>query len=421
MPPDPRIVEAQRLVAEARRLNDDPRKTADDQRKAHTLVQQAQALRAQVELDADLKSVDDWISEPQHKHDMRTLDNNGSPVDVTGKTHDRAVVDDDNPFAAVDKAKSTRHFFEYLSKGDRATPEAKASIVEDATGDLLVPTDYAGTITKTLSRVSTIRPRASVYPTRSDRVVLGNISVGTPQWGRLEVIGSTTDALGTPGSDTLYVHELTALAKIGQDELADSPNLESIVRNLVADKFAEVEDDAFAMGTGGAQTGNSRPAGFAWRATAAGGPTVTQGLTAGANATVTADNLRSLPFQVPARFRNGAAYYVSEDAAAAIALLKDGQGNYLAPDPTSLLGYPMVVVGGMPSMSTTGTATDPSTVFGNLNAAYLIVDHVSTQGSALSVQVLRERYADEGKVGILFKKRVGGEVVRPAALARLQL
>lgn len=365
-----------------------------------------------------MKDVDDWIGEPQYKHAMGDLGH--EPVDITGKS-DRPPVDDDNPFAAVDKSKDTKGFFEYLRKGDRATPEAKATIVEDATGDLLVPVDYAGTIAKVLSRVSTIRPRASVYPTRSDRVSLGNISVGTPQWGRLEVIGSTTDALGAAGQDTLYVHELTALAKIGQDEMNDSPNLEGIVRNLVADKFAEVEDDAFAAGTGGTQTGNSRPAGFAYRATAAGGPTVTQGLTAGANATITADNLRALPFQVPARFRTGGAYFASEDAASAIALLKDGQGNYLQTDPNTLLGYPFVVVGGMPSMSTTGTAVDPSVMFGNMNAAYLVVDHVSTQGSALSVQVLRERFADEGKVGLLFKKRVGGDVVRPAALARLLL
>jgi HK97 family phage major capsid protein len=221
--------------------------------------------------------------------------------------------------------------------------------------------------------------------------------------------------LGTPGKDQIVVHELSGLVKLGTGELNDSPNLGSIIQNAVVMKFAEVEDDAFAFGSGGTST-TSRPAGFAWRATAAGGPLITQGVTAGASATITTDALRSLMFQIPAQFRNSrAAFYASDDAAAAIALLKDGQQNYFQTDPTKLFGYDFVNVSGMPSMSTAGV-TDPSVMFGDLYSAYMICDN-----GGLSAQVLRERYADEGKIGIIFKRRTGSDVIRPLAMARYLL
>jgi len=36
----------------------------------------------------------------------------------------------------------------------------------------------------------------------------------------------------------------------------------------------------------------------------------------------------------------------------------------------------------------------------------------------ITVQRLDERYADQGLVGFLFKERVGGDVIRPAAFAK---
>ena len=38
-----------------------------------------------------------------------------------------------------------------------------------------------------------------------------------------------------------------------------------------------------------------------------------------------------------------------------------------------------------------------------------------------SVQVLRERYAEQGKVGLLVRSRVGADVIRPEALATYTL
>ena len=39
----------------------------------------------------------------------------------------------------------------------------------------------------------------------------------------------------------------------------------------------------------------------------------------------------------------------------------------------------------------------------------------------VTVQRLNERYADEGKIGLLFTHRVGGDVIRPKAFAKLLL
>jgi HK97 family phage major capsid protein len=60
--------------------------------------------------------------------------------------------------------------------------------------------------------------------------------------------------------------------------------------------------------------------------------------------------------------------------------------------------------------------TDPSVVFGEVFAGYMIADR-----RQVSVQRLEERYADEGKIGLLFTHRVGGDVIRPKALAKYLL
>jgi HK97 family phage major capsid protein len=39
----------------------------------------------------------------------------------------------------------------------------------------------------------------------------------------------------------------------------------------------------------------------------------------------------------------------------------------------------------------------------------------------ITVQRLDERYADQGLVGFLFRERVGGDVIRPAAFAKYLL
>ena len=279
-----------------------------------------------------------------------------------------------------------------------------------------MPVDYAGTILKELPREAVMRNLAYVRPTTKAQVDIGSVQINTAGWGRLETGTALTDGLpATPAAkDTILVNDLNALVKLGRDELEDSDeNLEEIIRQALILKFAEIEDDAFAFGTGTGQ-----PMGVA-RDT-----NVTQTVTAAVNQTVTGDDIKKLPFAVPAQFRRGdrAAFIMHTSAQQGIALLKDTSGAYLlqpspsAAEPDRLLGYRTYTVDGLPAMTTTGTPTDPSVVFGDFQAGYMIADR-----RQVSVTRLQERYADEGKIGLLFTHRVGGGVIRPKAFAKYLL
>jgi HK97 family phage major capsid protein len=47
-----------------------------------------------------------------------------------------------------------------------------------------------------------------------------------------------------------------------------------------------------------------------------------------------------------------------------------------------------------------------------MKSAYRVVDRQRT-----TVQVLRQRYAEQGLIGIIVRHRVGGDLLRPAACA----
>jgi HK97 family phage major capsid protein len=406
----PLLEKAAEHVAAARAINDSfegkamPAE-ANQQMRQHLAA--AKEYRDRVESEAALIDTESWLKEPDYKHQMV-----GGPAIAESFGHDAKGVE-----LEKDKAeRANKSFFQFCRAGmDSLTREQKADLVENATGLNLIPNDYAGTILKDIPREAVIRNLAYVRPTTKAQVDIGNVVINTAGWGRLETGTALTDGLGaTPaGKDSILVNDLNALVKLGRDELDDSDeNLADIIRQALVLKFAELEDDAFTYGTGTGQ-----PMGVA-RDT-----NVTQAVTAAVNATVTGDDIKKLPFAVPAAFRKARSAFITHTSAQqAVALLKDTNGNYLLQEsmaqgePPTLIGYRMFTTDGLPSMTTTGSATDPSMVFGDFQAGYMIADR-----RQVSVQRLEERYADEQKVGLLFSLRVGGGVMRPKAFAKYLL
>ncbi|HEY9354268.1 MAG TPA: phage major capsid protein, partial [Nocardioides sp.] len=230
---------------------------------------------------------------------------------------------------------------------------------------------------------------------------------------------TTVDANVVPNTpvDVVQVHDLTAMSRIGVDELMDTDtNLIALIQDIVGQQAAMMEDDAFAAGNG-----VSKPWGLAARATSAANQ-ITQAVTAAAAGVPTGDGLKSLQYRVASRFRGNGAYYASNDAAEAISLLKDANSNYLwqpsvrAGEPETLFGKAFFPLEGLPSMTATTGITEPSVIFGDANLGYLIADR-----QKITVQRLDERYAELGLVAFLFRMRVGGDVMRPAAFAKYLL
>jgi HK97 family phage major capsid protein len=394
---------------------------ADDVAKVRLLIQKAQEIRDRAEVIKAQDSMEAWSMAPDQV-----------PAALSTEAAVRAdKMGNDGPqFADARKARNVELFAKALRHGWKNQPwfndldqVEKAALIEDATGEVIVPHDIAGPIFKTLPRLSVFRGAGpTIRPTSGNKVDLRSMTGVTAGWGKIEVnagLGGAQSADIVPSTpvDVVEVHDLLAMSRIGVDELADTDvNLVTLFQNIIGQEFAQVEDDAYAAGNG-----VSKPWGLAARATAAAN-TITQAVTAGTASTPTGDNLKSLQYRVAARFRINGSYFASADAAESIALLKDTTSNYLwqpsirAGEPDTLFGKAFYTLEGLPSMAATTAITEPSVIFGDPSAGYLLADR-----QTITMQRLDERFAELGLVAFIFKMRVGGDVMRPAAFAKYLL
>ncbi|MFD5468893.1 phage major capsid protein [Streptomyces sp. NPDC127105] len=401
----PLLVRAAKCVEQARALNDEfedkTRMPKEVAQRIDGLLTEASSCKRQVEREARLQDLDSYLHEPDYKHDMSTGDGAGS---FSAAGIEKVFTTDRERKEAQQAA-----FLMYVRKG-YLPPEAKADLVENSDGELLVPADYAGTILQDLPNDAVLRPLAFVRPTSSNRAEVGVVHVASAGWGKLESGDTAPDGLGgAPDVETIRVHDLNALVKIGVDELDDADgDLEAVIRNALSLKVAEQEDYAFAAGTGDT---NKQPLGVA------SATSITQGINASAAGVVKGDEVKALQYEVPQWARKNGVYVGSTSAEKEISLLKDAEGRYLlqpnaaAGEPPTLFGYRWYTCDGLPEVNTTG-GTKKAVVFGDWRQGYMIADR-----RRLTVQRLEERFATEGKIGLLFRHRVGGGVIRPKAFA----
>ncbi len=390
--------------------------TAEEHNQRKSLLQEATRLRGLAEAEREQKELETWATSPDSTHPVLAgaASKASASMGETGEMYTEAS-----------KRLNLQRFAKALRHGKQAlTAEEKAAIIEDSTGQIIVPHDLAGPIFLTLPRLGVLRNLATVRPTTSNLVDVRLLTGVTAGWGQVEIVnagGATppTDAAIAPSGPTqVVVQDLVALAKLGTDELMDTDaNLVALVQEIVGEKFGEMEDDAFSAGNG-----TSKPFGLCTRATVGGAIPAAQGVTAATPATIVPDQLKSMQYLITSRFANNGAYLASDDATQAIALLKDSTSNYLwqpsnqAGQPDVLFGRPFYRVSGMTSMAGVAGASDPAVLFGDIRSGYLIADR-----QQITVQRLDERFADQGLVGFLFRQRVGGDVIRPAAFAKYLL
>jgi HK97 family phage major capsid protein len=380
----------------------------------------AEAMRLQEIADTELKQdkLEAWASAPD-------ADQPAVAAMASKAMTEAKIANGGDQYAAANTELMTKRFAKALKLGPNSlNMEEKAAIIENSTGQIIVPHDLAGPIFLQLPRLGVLRDLALVRPTTSNLVDVRALTGVTAGWGQVEITNAggatppTDAAIAATGPNTVTVQDLVALVQIGVDELMDTDaNLVSLVQEIVGQKFAEMEDDAFAFGNG-----TSKPFGVATRATIGGLIPAAQGVTAATPSTILADDLKKMQYVILARFANVGSYLASDDATQAIALLKDTTNNYLwqpsnqAGQPDRLFGRAFYRVSGLPSMAAAAGASDPAVLFGDIRSGYLVADR-----QRITVQRLDERYADQGLVGFLFRERVGGDVIRPAAFAKYLL
>lgn len=396
------LEKAAQHTAQARAINDEFEGKEMPAEASHQMeghLAKASDYRKQWNRQQTLADHEGFLAEPQYKHDMGT--DGGTPRDLGDTKAGEFLLDSER------KDKQQKSFLNFVRKGmSGVAPEVKTDLVEDSTGELLIPVDYAGTIFKEVPREAVIRNLAFVRPTTRNRVEVGSVLIDEAGWGKLETdqgVDPAPDGLGTPpaAKDTIRVWNLNALVKIGIDELDDSDeNLEALIRSQLSLKIAEQEDDTFAAGLGDA---SFQPEGIAGNVSAG-----------GQVPELTGDSVKQLKYRVASNFRRNGVYLANSTAEEGVALLKDDNGNYLlqpsaaADEPPTFFGKRWYTTDGLPDTS--------AIVFGDLRQGYMIADR-----KRLTVTRLVEKYAEDGKIGLLFVHRVGGGVIRPTAMAELDI
>ena len=297
-------------------------------------------------------------------------------------------------------------FKAHMRRGDVS---AAMSVGTAADGGYLAPVEWDRTITNKLKQRSPIRENAQVISISGNGFsrVYNDGVIGSGWVGETAARPATT----TPGLTSLAFNtgELYANPAITQIALDDvAIDLEQWLASEVDGEFAIQENVAFLSGNG-----TNKPDGILTYVTGAANAAkhpfgAILGNTVAGAAAVTTDEVIDLVYSIPSERVANAKFFLNRTSLGKVRKLKDGQGNYIwqptyvAGQPSTLAGYPVVEVPGMPNM-TTGLV---SILFGDMAATYLVIDRIG-------IRVLRDPFTNKPFVHFYTTKRVGGGVQNP--------
>lgn len=305
----------------------------------------------------------------------------------------------------------------YMRRGEDPTVQAAMTEGTDSDGGYLVPIEWDRSITDKLKQRSPIRENAQVISTtkRGFSRLYNDGTIGSGWVGETAARPETT----TPGITSLNFEtgELYANPAVSQRMLDDAGfDLEAWLAGEVDGEFAIQENIAFLSGNG-----SNKPFGLLTyiegEANAAKHPIGPIAKTdASTAADIDPDEVIELVYSLPSEREANAKFYLNRATLKDVRTLKDGQGKYLwqpsyvAGEPSTLLGYPVVEVPGMQ----TPAANAIPILFGDMEKTYLVVDRIGTT-------VLRDPFTNKPFVHFYTTKRVGGGVQQPEYMKALKM
>lgn len=301
-------------------------------------------------------------------------------------------------------------FLEWARKGVVA-PEQKDMLVSDqSTGGFLVADDYVPEILKAVVEVSPMREIARVRPTSSTSVKQPQ-RTGRPTAYWVGETETRTESQGSYGMLEIPTHEASALVDISTLDLEDPAyNLETELRSDLAEEFGRLEGAAFVSGDG-----VKKPLGFL------NDPVITPVSTA-TNDTFAADDILTLKYSVKTAYQMQGRFLLNRAIIRTVRQMKaSGTGEYLwvagsglnGAAPATIDGDPYTEVPDMPS-----AVADQARIlaYGDWARAYTIADRIQ-------MAMQRDPYtqAANGLVRFIARRRVGGQLVLPEAIAVLKV
>lgn len=313
-------------------------------------------------------------------------------------------------------AKSVAEYIRAKGQFDFISPSARKDLSEglDSEGGIWVPEDFRTEVIKKLPGMTALRGLARVVPTSRDKVSfpLEDYTTDDKYTSSMRMTwvdenpatDSETDASNNdPGQIEIYVRTGMMGKLISNNLLEDGAfDIMSYVQELMAEGFGLGQNDAFLNGNG---------IGKPWGLFNSANPQFPSTVVSGNASLVTADGLIDLFYGLPKQYRNSASWLMNSQTAKAVRKLKDAQNRYLwdamsdggvasAGDKDNLLGKKVNIDEFCPDVA----ANAYPIAFGDYRG-YYIIDRVG-----MSIQVLREKYAERNQIKLLGRIRVGGNL-----------
>lgn len=304
-----------------------------------------------------------------------------------------------------------------LSLAQKVGPRAAMSEGVPADGGLLTPIEWDRTISGRLKLITPMRQEATVISISK----AGFTKLFTDRAVGSGWVGETASrpATATPQFTALPfgLGQLYANAAASQDVLDDAEiDLESWLTGEIETEFSRQEGIAFVAGDG-----INKPFGFLqyaedgvaedrhpWGAI--------EVMTSGGAAAFTTDRIVDVVYKLPAIYTPNAKFFTNRTSLGSIRKLKDGQGNYIwqptfvAGQPSTLAGYPVVDMPDMPGVA----AGNLAMAFGDMRETYLVIDRIG-------FRILRDPYTNKPYISFYCTKRVGGGVKNPDAMKLIKI
>jgi len=297
----------------------------------------------------------------------------------------------------------------------------------DQSGGFLVPADILSQVVAKSPAPTTVQSRVTQLNTGRDALVLPKVNYTTDDiyttgmrvtWTGEVPSSSTAHRVTDPvfGQIRIPVHTAMLSLPVTQDLIEDA-NFDLL--GWVSGKFSETRDllvDNMILNG----SGIGQPSGILMNPGGTAQPAV---ISTGSNGAVTADKLIETGFALPPQYDDSAVWVFEKTATGRqIAQLKDSSNRYMwgmgvddsglrvGVKGRDLLGYPVLMNQFMPTPATGSN----SIIFGDLKGYYMV------NRVGLSIQVLRELYAETNQVLVLGRVRFGGQVAEDWRLRVVQ-
>lgn len=284
-------------------------------------------------------------------------------------------------------------------------------------GFLVAPTQFVLRLIKAVDNLVFIRNMATVFPvTKSESLGAPSLDndPADPTWTG-EISSASEDSTMSFGKRELTPHPLSKLLKVSEKLLRVSAmDVESLVIERLAYKFAVVEEYAYLLGSG-----SNQPVGVFTAAAAGVGISTSRDVSTGNTATnITFDGLMEALYSLKAQYHPKATWLFHRNGIKKARKLKDGEGQYIwNPDvkggqPDMILGRPYKMSEYVPD---TWSASQYVGIIGDFSH-YWIADALD-----MRVQRLNELYAATNQVGFIGRRESDGMPVLEEAFARVKL